>query len=110
MRKLSEKDIRILKKMAPEIEDQSRIEYHAILPPLSIHFAEDVEDFQVRLERLDSQELSYVVGSILDGSECLLCISPEFVGVFIYLLEEKLPGEDAGKIRVLYKSSTGYEA
>jgi hypothetical protein len=110
MRKLSEKDIQILKKMAPEIEGKSRIEYRSILPPVSMHFAEDAEDFQARLERLDGQELSYIAGRILDGSECLLCISPEFAGIFIDMLEEKLPGEDAAKIRALYKSSTGYDA
>ncbi|MFZ2472106.1 MAG: hypothetical protein WAW52_09230 [Methanothrix sp.] len=43
MRKLSEKDILILKKMAPEIEGKSRIEYSSILPPVSMHFAEDAE-------------------------------------------------------------------
>lgn len=110
MRKLSEKDKQILKKMAPEIEGKSRIEYRSILPPISMHFAEDAEDFQARLERLDVEELGYLVGRILDGSECLLCISPQFAGIFIDMAEEKLPGEDAENIRVLYKSSTGYEA
>ncbi len=110
MRKLSEKDISILKKMAPEIEGKTRMEYRSILPPVSMHFAEDGEDFRQRLERLDGPELSYLVGRILDGTECLLCISPESAGIFIDMLEEKLPGEDADKIRALYKSSTGYEA
>ena len=110
MRKLSEKDIRILKKMAPEIEGKSRIEYRSILPPVSMHFAEDGEDFQARLERLDGQELGYLAGRILEGSECLLCISPESARIFIDMLEEKMPGEDAKKIRALYKSATGYDA
>ncbi|MBN1235989.1 MAG: hypothetical protein JW999_08065 [Methanotrichaceae archaeon] len=110
MKKLSEKDIKIIKKMAPEVEAKSRIEYRFILPPVSVHFAEDAEDFQARLKRLDGRDLGYLAGRILDGSECLLCISPEFAGVFIDMLEEKLPGEDAEKIRALYKSSTGYEA
>ena len=75
-----------------------------------MHIAEDAEDFELRLERLDARELEYLAGRILDGSECLLCISPQFAGIFIDMLEEKLPGEDAAKIRALYKSSTGYEA
>ena len=75
-----------------------------------MHYAEDAEDFQARLERLDGQDLGYLAGRILDGSECLLCISPEFAGIFIDMLEEKMPGEDAEKIRALYKSSTGYDA
>ena len=109
MRKLDEKDIRILKKLAPEIENKARIEYRSILPPVSMHIAEDAEDFESRLERLDAQDLDYLTGRILNGSECLLCISPEFAGVFLNVLEKKLPGESAGKIRALYKSSTGYE-
>ena len=109
MRKLNEKDIEILKKLAPEIENKSRIEYRSILPPVSMHIAEDAEDFESRLERLDARDLVYLAGRILDGSECLLCISPEFAGIFLNVLEEKLPGESAGKIRALYKSSTGYE-
>ena len=110
MRRLSEKDIRILKKLAPEVEGRGKIEYRSILPPVSMHFAEDAEDFEARLSLLDGDDLAYLAGKILDGSECLLCISPESAGVFINLLKEKLPGSDAEKIRELYKSSTGYEA
>ncbi len=53
MRKLNAKDIEILKKLAPEIENKSRIEYRSILPPVSMHIAEDAEDFESRLERLE---------------------------------------------------------
>jgi len=53
------------------------------------------------LERLDGRELSYLAGRILDGSECLLCISPQFAGIFIDMLEKKLQDEDAEKIRAL---------
>ena len=109
MRKLNNKDLEILKKLAPEVENRTKIEYRSILPPVSMHIAEDGEDFELRLERLDARELEYLAGRILDGSECLLCISPEFAGIFLHVLEEKLPGESAGKIRALYKSSTGYE-
>lgn len=110
MRKLKEPDIEILKKLAPEIEEKSRIEYRSILPPVSMHFAADEEDFLERLERLDAQDLSYIVDRILDGSECLLCITPEYASAFQEVLEEKLSGEKAERIRELYKTSTGYDA
>lgn len=109
MRKLNAKDIEVLKKLAPEIESKSRIEYRSILPPVSMHIAEDAEDFESRLEGLEAQDLEYLAGRILDGAECLLCISPEFAGIFLNVLEKRLPGESAGKIRALYKSSTGYD-
>jgi hypothetical protein len=109
MRKLNNRDIEILKKLAPEVENKPRIEYRSILPPVSMHIAEDAEDFELRLEKLDARDLDYLAGRILDGTECLLCISPEFAGIFLNVLEKLVPGESAGKIRALYKSSTGYE-
>jgi len=80
MRKLNAKDIGVLKKLAPEIENKSRIEYRSILPSVSMHIAEDAEDFESRLERLErleAEDLGYRAGRILDGSECLLCKSPQ---------------------------------
>jgi hypothetical protein len=110
MRKLNERDIEVLKKLAPEIETKSRVEYRSILPPISMHYAVDKEDFQDRVNRLNAQDLGYLADRILDGSECLLCISPEFAGVFLDVLEEKLSREKAEQIREQYKSATGYEA
>ncbi|VVB72511.1 Uncharacterised protein [uncultured archaeon] len=85
------------------------VHYRSILPPVSMHHAADEEDFQERLERLSAEEFNYLAGKILDGSECLLCISPESASIFLDLLEKKAPGETAESIRKLYKSSTGYE-
>ncbi|MCJ7445603.1 MAG: hypothetical protein MUO26_13965 [Methanotrichaceae archaeon] len=108
MRKLNEKDIAILTKLAPEMHQP--IHYRSILPPVSMHFAADDEDFRDRLERLSVDDFKYLADRILDQSECLLCISPEFARIFLDKLEEKVPGEAAECIRELYKSSTGYEA
>jgi hypothetical protein len=108
MRKLNQKDIDILAKLAPEIRPP--VHDRSILPPVSMHFAADEEDFRDRLERLSSEDFLYLTTRILDGSECLLCISPEFARIFVDMLEEKVPGEAAERIRELYKSSTGYEA
>jgi hypothetical protein len=108
MRKLNERDIAILAKLAPEMRQP--IYYRSILPPVSMHFAADEEDFQDRLEKLSADDFKYLADRILDQSECLLCISPEFAGIFLDKLEEKVPGEAAERIRELYKSSTGYDA
>jgi hypothetical protein len=108
MRKLNQKDMEILSKLAPEIIPP--VHYRSILPPISMHHALDKEDFQDRVSRLDAHDLGYLADRILDGSECLLCISPEFAGIFLEVLEEKHSREKAEQIRKQYKSATGYEA
>ena len=75
MRKLNEKDIEILRKLAPEANIPTH--YRSILPPVSMHFAADDEDLQDRLKRLSTEDLEYLANRILDGSECLLCISSQ---------------------------------
>ena len=107
MRKLDARSLEILRKLAPEVSEP--VHYRSILPPVSMHHAADEEDFQERLERLSAEEFDYLAGKILDGSECLLCISPESARIFIDLLEKKAPGGAGERIRELYKSSTGYE-
>ena len=110
MRKLDNKDIEILRKLAPEIQNKSSIEYRSILPPVSMYYAEDAEDFESRLNRLDEHDLTYLTRRILDGSECLLCISPDFARIFLDILEQRISKDQAESIRNLYKSETGYEA
>lgn len=110
MRKLNQKDIEILKKLAPEAETSTQIEYRSILPPVSMHYAADEEDFESRLRRLSTPDLAYLADRILDGSECLLCISPEYARAFLAALERNISEETAERIRELYRSSTGYEA
>ena len=50
MRKLNEKDLEILRKLAPEASIPTH--YRSILQPVSMHFATDDEDLQDRLKRL----------------------------------------------------------
>ena len=107
MRTLTEKDIGILKKLAPEAKIPTH--YRSILPPVSMHYATDEWDLQDRLKRLSTEDLEYLADRILDGSECLLCISPEAAGMFLDLLEEKVPGDMARRIRAQYNSRTGYD-
>ncbi len=113
MRRLKGRDLEILKKLAPEVEDKLRsgsgIEYHSILPPVSMHYAVDEEDFEERLKRLSPEDIRYLVDHILDKSECLLCISAEYARIFVDILEEKGSQETAKQIREMYESATGYK-
>ena len=70
--------------------EASPTHHRSILPPVSMHFAADDYDLQDRLKRLSTEDLKYLADLILDGSECLLCISPEAAGMFLDLLEECL--------------------
>jgi hypothetical protein len=106
MRKLNDKDNEILQKLAPEASIPTH--YRSILPPVSMHFAADDEDLQDRLKRLSKEDLKYLAERILDGSECLLCISPEAAEMFLDLLEERMPGDTAKSVREQYNSATGY--
>src|SRR5674476_962096 len=106
MRKLNDKDNEILQKLAPEASIPTH--YRSILPPVSMQFAADDEDLQDRLKRLSKEDLKYLAERILDGSECLLCISPEAAEMFLDLLEERMPGDTAKSVREQYNSATGY--
>jgi hypothetical protein len=107
LRTLNEIDIEILKKLAPEAKIPTH--YRSILPPVSMHYATDDEDLLDRLKRLSTEDLKYLADRILDGTECLLCISPEAAGMFLDLLEERVPGDTPKSVREYYNLCTGYD-
>ncbi len=107
-RELSEKDILILKKLAPECGDLtcsgSGHMFHSILPPVSNHFAEDSEDFIRRIGRLSAEELTYITDMIRKGEESMGCLPVEDVEALIHLVEERLSPEIAQKVLAAYES------
>jgi hypothetical protein len=108
-RNLSEKDIEMLKKLAPECADitctGSGFDYQSILPPVSNHYALDNDDFEERLNRLDIFELRYLAEVILDGSESLGCIQPEHAEILVRLLSERVSEDVGEKVRLLYEAA-----
>ena len=108
VRQLSERDIEILKKLAPEVEELlsagASVEFHSLLPPVSRHFARDERDFAERIQRLTPAELEYLVGAIEDGSESLGCMPPEDVEELLHVLREKVSDAAAEKVRAVYAS------
>jgi hypothetical protein len=105
---LSEKDLEILRKLAPELNDPvcpgSGHEFHSILPPVSNHFAEDTDDFMRRIRKLGRDEMEYLLSLILDGSESLGCMPPEDVEAFIGYIAETISPDAARKIVALYEA------
>lgn len=107
-RELSTKDIEILKKLAPECGDLtcggSGHQFHAILPPVSNHFAEDADDFTKRISRLSDEELAYIAEKILTGEEGLGCLEVEDVESTVKLIHDRISPEMAKKVIAAYES------
>ena len=110
-RELSEKDRNILKKLVPEFEDLQRqgidLEYMNILPPVANHHSKDEKDFESRLNRLSAEDMRYISDLILDGSESLGCLYPEFAEVYFTVAGKKLSSEVADQLRESYESGDG---
>jgi len=110
-RELDEKDIAILKKLAPECGDLtcagSGHTFHSILPPVSNHFAEDSEDFIRRIGRLSNEELAYIADLIQKGEESLGCLPVEDVEALVRYIHDTISPEAAKNVIAAYES--GYE-
>ena len=98
-RELSQKDMDLLKKVAPECKGLdcagSGAAYRSILPPLANHFATDENDFRERLEKLSTEDLQYLLLLIEDGSESLGCVPPHYMQEFVDQVVKKLGEEKA---------------
>ncbi len=107
-RELTEKDITILKKLAPECGDLtcsgSGHMFHSVLPPVSNHFAQDGEDFFLRISRLSDDELIYLTDMIRKGEESLGCLPVEDFEALMRLIHERLAPEIAQKVIAAYES------
>jgi hypothetical protein len=110
-RELDERDIAILKKLAPECGDLncsgSGHMFHSILPPVSNHFSEDGADFARRIDLLNAEELEYLCRAIEDGTESMGCLPVEDVEAFIALVHDRVSPDAAQKVTRAYES--GYE-
>lgn len=105
-RTLNDRDIGILKILAPELSDLvcegSGHDFHSILPPISNHVAQDEKDFAERISRLSEEDLAYLADRIIDGSESLGCMPPEDVESLATLMEERLSRETAARVREIF--------
>lgn len=107
-RELDEKDIAILKKLAPECGELtcsgSGHMFHSILPPVSNHFSEDSEDFIRRISCLNTEELTYITDMIRKGEEGLGCLPVEDVEAFVHYVHDKISPEVAQAVISAYES------
>jgi hypothetical protein len=109
-RELTERDLEILRKLAPECGDLtcggSGHAFQSILPPVSNHYAESAEDFERRIERLDQADLQWLVDRILDGSESLGCVQEEDIEAFVKRVRSVI-SEEIGEAVLAYYLASG---
>lgn len=113
-RELTERDIEILQKLAPECGELtcggSGHAFQSILPPVSNHFAESAENFENRLARLDGADIQWLVDRILDGSESLGCIQEEDLEAFIKRVRSTISDETGETVLAHYLASGACDA
>lgn len=110
-RELSDTDKEILRKLIPEFDELTSqgidLEYMNILPPVANHHSKDVRDFGERLKRLSTEDLRYLADRVIDGSESLECLYPEYADVFFEALSGKLSSETLDQVKEAYESGGG---
>lgn len=110
-RELSEKDREILIKLVPELDDLLKqgieIEYMNILPPVANHHSRDEKDFEQRLKRLSAEDMRYLADLILEGTESMGCLYPEYAEAFFVVVGQRLSEDVADQLREAYESGEG---
>jgi hypothetical protein len=106
-RKLTPDDMKILKKLAPELVDNacthSGHEFRSVLPPVSQHLSPSPADFKERLLELSDEELDYLVTLIFEGMESLHCVRKEHVDTLVEVIGMRLSKVKASELFELYK-------
>ncbi len=103
-REFTRKDIEIFNKLAPEAggsltSREAGHNFPFILRPVSHKFAESPEDFRKRLERLNPEELDYLVGLALEGKEDVQSLVDEDLEELVAVVAEKLSPERAKQLK-----------
>ena len=105
-RDLDDKDIALLMKLAPELEEliceHVQMPFKSILPPLANHFALDLQDFERRIKTLTDDELKYLVALILNGAESISCVPLEHIEAFISFVANRISHEAAKDLVTVY--------
>jgi hypothetical protein len=106
MKKLNQKDISILRKLAPCSDSEAT---GGILTEISGYCLANKDDFLSRLEKLPDDDLRYFAERAIDGSECLLCIAPQCAETFLDVIDRRLAPSIAGRLREVYESTAGHK-
>ena len=106
-RKLSSRDLLILRKLAPELVEttcgHAGHEFRSVLPPVSRHISISAVDFRERLMKLSDDELNYLVDMIFEGMESLHCVEKEHADALIEVVGARISRVKATELLELYK-------
>ncbi len=96
-RVFNDMDKQIFSKVAPELNGNTISSgghnYPFILRPLSHKIAESAEDFRERMERLNAEELDYLVKLALEDKEDIHSLEPEDIDTIMELVEQKISAQ-----------------
>ena len=108
-RELDAKDIDLIKKLVPEIVNflesgRMEIEYMNVLPPVANHYSRNASDFENRLKKLSAEDVKYLADKIIDGSEGVSHLDPEYAEVFFTIVGRTLSEGAADSLREIYET------
>ncbi len=108
-RELDSKDIELIRKLVPEIvpfldSGRMEIEYMNILPPVANHYSRNIGDFEKRLKKLSAEDVKYLADKIIDGSEGISHLHPDYAEVFLTIVGRTLSEDMADKVREIYET------
>ncbi|VVB71766.1 Uncharacterised protein [uncultured archaeon] len=107
-RNLDEKELQILRKLAPELAEMEAqgidIEYMNILPPVANHHSRDTSDFEQRLRKLSADDMRFLADLVIQGREALSCLHPAFAEILFSVAGQRLSSDVADQLREAYES------
>lgn len=102
MRELSEFDKNMLAKLAPELEGATGPapghDFQFILLPVSHRFAESPEDFASRIDKLNDDELNYLIDLIKSGKEDVRSLSEGDFDAIVEVVGKRFSEEKAREL------------
>lgn len=107
-RNLSEHDIALLLKLAPECTSlmcsKSEAAFRSILAPVANHYAKGAEDFAARLQNLSDPEFIEIIDLIRCGKEGIGCLPTECAEVLIEQTMQRAGMDAANELYALYEA------
>ncbi|MBN2734153.1 MAG: hypothetical protein JXQ82_04770 [Methanomicrobiaceae archaeon] len=108
-RELSERDIEIFRKTAPEYSldlcPGSGKSFQSVLPPLLNHISKNTDDFKERLSNMSENDWEYLISLILSGEESVSCLSRDALESVLYYVS-KISPDDSKRIEIIYELSS----
>ncbi len=112
-RTLSEHDIALLLKLAPECSsltcNKSESSFRSILAPVANHYAKSPDDFAARLMKLTDDEFIEIVDLVRAGKEGVSYLPVAAAEVLIEQTMRRAGMDAANELYALYESGTGCE-